>query len=165
MPAPADEARPEGSRNGRRENETRTTALHLDRGDPGARPSGAPTRGGVVRRRARSLARAAGADRRRELRRPGHGAKRYETGLGRRAAPSHQPRGRPSRKNPPVGPSSGSIAAHTTLAAPSATGRPPLPPMSVATQPGHTAFTSILWVRSSAASMRVSALRAAFERL
>src|SRR5207247_6559362 len=46
--------------------------------------------------------------------------------------------GRPSRKNPPVGPSFVNVAAHTTLAAPSATGRPPEPPMSVATQPGQT---------------------------
>src|SRR5438876_6657464 len=38
---------------------------------------------------------------------------------------AHHGNGRPSRKNPPVGPSSASVAAHTTLAAPSATGRPP----------------------------------------
>jgi hypothetical protein len=38
---------------------------------------------------------------------------------------------------PPVGPSSGGSMAHRTLAAPWATGRPPGPPMSVATQPGQ----------------------------
>src|SRR5580700_1136076 len=54
------------------------------------------------------------------------------------AAGRYQGRGRPSRKKPPVGPESGSSAAHTTLAAPSATGRPPAPPMSVATHPGQT---------------------------
>src|SRR5437762_2625765 len=60
----------------------------------------------------------------------------------------------------------GQVAYHRRLlAAPSATGRPPLPPMSVATQPGHTAFTRIRSLRNSAASIRVSALRAAFERL
>ena len=37
--------------------------------------------------------------------------------------------------------------------------------MSVATQPGQTAFTRMPSSRSSAASMRVSAFRAAFERL
>src|SRR5207244_8372341 len=66
--------------------------------------------------------------------------------------------GRPSRKNPPVGPSFVNVAAHTTLAAPAATGRPPAPPMSVATQPGQTAFTRMPSSRSSAASIRVSAL-------
>src|ERR1700677_2063 len=55
--------------------------------------------------------------------------------------PDHQGRGRPSRKKPPVGPLSGKGAAHATLAAPSSTGRPPGPPMSVAVQPGQTALT------------------------
>src|SRR5262245_21356944 len=68
----------------------------------------------------------------------------------------------PSRKNPPVGPSSGKSTAHNTLAAPSATGRPP-PPMSVLVQPGHTAFTSTPLCASSAARIRVSALSAAFD--
>jgi hypothetical protein len=36
----------------------------------------------------------------------------------------------PSRKYPPVGPSAGSIAAQTMPAAPSETGRPPVPPIS-----------------------------------
>ena len=49
--------------------------------------------------------------------------------------------GGPSRKKPPVGPESGRVAAQTTLAAPASTGRPPGPPMSVATQPGQTALT------------------------
>ncbi len=68
--------------------------------------------------------------------------------------------GRPSRKKPPVDPPSGSSTAHTTDAAPSRTGRPPGPPMSVATQPGHTELISIRSRRSSAASIRVSALSA-----
>ena len=68
-----------------------------------------------------------------------------------------------ARKKPLVGPSSGSVAAHTMPAAPSATGRPPLPPMSVATQPGQTALTRMASRRSSAAKTRVSALSAALE--
>src|SRR5262245_54533750 len=52
-----------------------------------------------------------------------------------------------------------------TDAAPATTGRPPGPPMSVATHPGHTALTRILAGASSAARMRVSALRAAFDVL
>ena len=51
----------------------------------------------------------------------------------------HHGSGWPSRKKPPVGPESGRVAAQTTLAAPASTGRPPGPPMSVATQPGQTA--------------------------
>ena len=47
-------------------------------------------------------------------------------------------------------------------AAPSSTGRPPAPPTSVATQPGHTAFTKIRVSRSSPARVRVRAFRAAF---
>src|SRR6185436_12895581 len=81
-----------------------------------------------------------------------------------RHAPHHAT-GRPSRKNPPVGPSSPSRTAQVTLAAPSATGRPPAPPMSVATHPGQTAFTSTRSDRSSAARIRVRALSAAFETL
>src|SRR5439155_19295767 len=73
--------------------------------------------------------------------------------------------GLPSRKTPPVGPPSGRVAAHTTPAAPSATGRPPLPPMSVATHPGQTALTKIPASRSSAASTRVKAFNAALETL
>jgi len=50
-----------------------------------------------------------------------------------------------------------------TRAAPSRTGRPPGPPMSVAIHPGQTAFTRMPVPASSAASTRVSAFRAAFE--
>ena len=39
----------------------------------------------------------------------------------------------------------------------------PLPPMSVATQPGHTAFTSTRSPASASASMSDNALSAAFE--
>jgi len=72
--------------------------------------------------------------------------------------------GRPSRKKPPVGPESGRGAAQVTLAAPSATGRPP-GPMSVATQPGQTALTrtsSFPWrpaTRRTAAAMLPAHLR------
>ena len=77
--------------------------------------------------------------------------------------PRHHGRGLPSRKNPPVGPLSGSVAAHTIPAAPSLTERgAPAPPISVATQPGHTAFTKIRVFRSSPASERVKAFSAAF---
>jgi len=75
--------------------------------------------------------------------------------------PGYQGSGWPSRKKPPVGPSSGRSTAHMTEAAPSMTGRPPLPPMSVAVHPGQTALTSTPSVRSSSASTRVSALSAA----
>ena len=72
---------------------------------------------------------------------------------------AHQGTTRPSRKKPPVGPSSGTSAAQTTDAAPSRTGRPPGPPISVRTQPGQTEFTRILVSgAASAASIRVSAL-------
>jgi hypothetical protein len=43
------------------------------------------------------------------------------------------------------------------------TGRPPAPPMSVATHPGPVLLTRIPSRRSSAASMRVNAFRAAFD--
>src|SRR6185312_3534885 len=71
--------------------------------------------------------------------------------------------GFPSRKKPPVGPLSGRVAAQTIPAAPSLMDRgAPAPPISVATQPGHTAFTRIRAPRSSPASVRVKALRPAF---
>src|SRR5512146_125908 len=71
--------------------------------------------------------------------------------------------GLPSRKNPPVGPLSGSVAAQIMLAAPSATLRgAPAPPISVATQPGQTEFTRMRALRSSAARVRVIAFSAAF---
>jgi len=60
----------------------------------------------------------------------------------------------PSRKKPPVT-DSGRQAAQTMPAAPAATGRPPGPPMSVATQPGHTALTWMPLPSSSLASARV----------
>ena len=72
----------------------------------------------------------------------------------------HQGNERPSRKNPPLGPSSGSRAAHNTLAAPSDTGLPP-PPMSVAVQPGQTELTKIPCGRNSDARLRVTAFKAA----
>jgi len=50
-----------------------------------------------------------------------------------------------------------------TLAAPSPTGRPPEPPMSVATHPGQTELTRIPDPASSRASTRVSAFNAAFD--
>ncbi len=71
----------------------------------------------------------------------------------------------PSKKNPPLGPLSGNVAAHTIPFAPSSTGRPPLPPRSVATQPGSIALTKIPVPRSSAARIRVSAFSAALETL
>src|SRR5215470_18174089 len=77
----------------------------------------------------------------------------------------HQGMARPSRKKPPVGPPSGSVAAQTIPRAPSSTGRPPDPPMSVATHPGHTAFTRMPLPSSSSASMTVSPFSASFEIL
>src|SRR5689334_17768175 len=74
----------------------------------------------------------------------------------------HHASGLPSRKNPPVGPSSGRVAAHTIPIAPSSTGRPPAPPISVATHPGQTEFTKMLLSRSSPASVLVSAFSPAF---
>jgi hypothetical protein len=75
----------------------------------------------------------------------------------------HQRSGLPSRKKPPVGPPFGSVAAQTTLAAPSFTLRGALaPPMSVATQPGQTEFTNMPLPRNSPASVRVNAFNAAF---
>src|SRR5205807_4214056 len=69
----------------------------------------------------------------------------------------------PSRKKPPVGPLSRSVAATIMLAAPSATLRgAPGPPISVATQPGQTEFTRMCALRSSAARVRVIAFSAAF---
>jgi len=47
-----------------------------------------------------------------------------------------------SRKNPPLGPSSGNVASHTMVSAPCSTERSACgPPMSVRTQPGHTELT------------------------
>src|SRR4029453_19589086 len=48
-----------------------------------------------------------------------------------------------SRKTPPVGPSSGSVASHTVVSTPCSTDRgADGPPMSVRTQPGSTALDS-----------------------
>ena len=53
--------------------------------------------------------------------------------------------GWPSRKKPPLGPSSGRVAAQTMPEAPSSTVRSALePPISVRTQPGQTELTKIL---------------------
>ena len=71
----------------------------------------------------------------------------------------------PSKKNPPVGPLSGNVAAHTIPFAPSSTGRPrPLPPMFVDTHPGSTELTKVPVPESSAARIRVNAFRAALRR-
>jgi hypothetical protein len=66
--------------------------------------------------------------------------------------------GFPSRKKPPVGPLFGKVTAQTMPAAPFSTGRPPDPPISVATHPGHTALTRIRDDFSPFANMRVRAL-------
>jgi mannosyltransferase len=79
---------------------------------------------------------------------------------------SHHGNGRPSRKNPPVGPSSGRSTAQSTLAAPSATERGAAgPPMSVRTHPGQVALTRIPVPRRSAARTRVIAFSAALATL
>src|SRR5215475_7810047 len=50
---------------------------------------------------------------------------------------------RRSRKNPPVGPLSGSVASQTVVSAPSSTDRgADRPPISVRTHPGSTTFAS-----------------------
>src|SRR4051794_30814688 len=57
------------------------------------------------------------------------------------ALKAHHGMGARSRKKPPVGPSSGRVAAHVIVSAPSSTERgAPAPPMSVRTQPGQTEF-------------------------
>ena len=71
----------------------------------------------------------------------------------------------PSQKNPPVGPSSDNVAARTIPFAPFCTGRPPRPPVSVATHPGSTEFTNMPVFVSSAASFLVNTFNAAFETL
>lgn len=66
-------------------------------------------------------------------------------------------------QNPSVGPSSGSVASHTIVSAPSSTvvGAPD-PPIRVRTQPGSAALTSTPGP-ASAATIRVSAFTAAFD--
>src|SRR6185295_4402147 len=72
--------------------------------------------------------------------------------------------GRRSRKNPPVGPSSGSVAAHTIVSAPCSTERgADGPPISVRTQPGSTALASTPRPRYVSASSFVNALSAVFD--
>ena len=61
----------------------------------------------------------------------------------------------PSKKKPPVGPSSGNVEAHTIPFTPSSTGPPPRPPISVATHPGSIEFTKIPVPKSSAANLQV----------
>ena len=77
--------------------------------------------------------------------------------------PSHQGIGLPSRKNPPLGPSAGSVASHTI---PSAAWRALSgadgPPMRVRAQPGQAALT-FTSPRTSEASFTVRAFSAAFE--
>ena len=68
-----------------------------------------------------------------------------------------------SRKKPPFGPSAGSVANHTKVSAASSGERgAPEPPMSVLTQPGHTALTlTSPWTACD--TLTVRAFRAAFE--
>ena len=69
-----------------------------------------------------------------------------------------------SRKNPPEGPSAGSVASQAAVSAPFSTERAALgPPMSVRTQPGHIALILTSPGPSSEAVMRVNALSAAFD--
>jgi hypothetical protein len=74
--------------------------------------------------------------------------------------------GSPSRKKPPVGPSSGRVASQTIPAAPSSTDfqAPSGVPMSVLTKPGQAELTRKPSSASSTESIRVTALRAAFDR-
>ena len=70
-------------------------------------------------------------------------------------ASSYQGIGVRSRKNPPVGPSSGSVASQTTVSAPSSTLRGACgPPIFVRTHPGQAAFTLTLACRTSSATIR-----------
>jgi len=71
----------------------------------------------------------------------------------------------PSKKNPPLEPLSGNVEAHTIPRAPSSTGLPPWPPISVDTHPGSIALIKILVPRSSAAITLVSAFSATLETL
>src|SRR5512134_1969235 len=69
-----------------------------------------------------------------------------------------------SRKNPPVGPSFGSVANHTIVSAPSCGDRgADGPPMSVRTQPGSAALTSTPLASYECARIRVNAFKAAFD--
>src|SRR4029078_543572 len=69
-----------------------------------------------------------------------------------------------SRKNWPVGPLEGNSDSHTAVSAPSSTVRgASSPPMSVRTQPGLIEFTRMPSPATSAASVLVSAFKAALE--
>src|SRR5260221_10834660 len=69
-----------------------------------------------------------------------------------------------SRKNPPVGPLSGSIASQTAVCAPFSTLRLAVgPPISVRTQPGQIELTRIFSSAVAVATMRVSALSMVFD--
>ena len=69
-----------------------------------------------------------------------------------------------SRKNPPVGLLSGSVASQTIVSAPCSVVRGAFcPPISVLTQPGQTAFTRIFLSLSSSAKIRVNAFNAVFD--
>src|SRR5207247_2777331 len=69
-----------------------------------------------------------------------------------------------SLKNPPVGPSGGSVASHTIVSAPSSTDfGAPRPPMSVRTQPGLALLTSTPVPFVAPASCRVNAFSALFD--
>ena len=70
-----------------------------------------------------------------------------------------------SRKKPPVGPPSGSVANQTAVSAPSATERSASgEPVPFRTQPGSTELTNTPLAMSSALRMRVIPLRANFDR-
>ena len=71
-----------------------------------------------------------------------------------------------SRKNPPVGPRSGSVASQTIVsAACSGLRGAPGPPIFVRTHPGQTALTLILAGLTSSATIRVRAFSAALDTL
>src|SRR5919106_1603188 len=82
----------------------------------------------------------------------------------RRLAGPYQGIGLRSRKKPPLGAPSGSVASQTGVLAPSSTERRAFcPPMSVRTQPGQTELTRMFSSSSSAVNIRVSALRPVFD--
>ena len=90
----------------------------------------------------------------------------------RLVAPERQPTrqcryqgiGSRSRKKPPRGPSSGSVASQTGVSAPSSTDRrAACVPMSVRTHPGQTELTRMFSSESSAVSMRVSTFNPVFD--
>src|SRR6185312_8384238 len=97
------------------------------------------------------------ADRARPARR---GRRVRGCGRGRVRALIHQGTGPASSKNPPVGPSSGSVASWIAIAAPWLGVRKPWKPLrSVAVKPGQTELIRILVPLSSLAYWKVMALR------